>query len=201
MSDPTEIGVLYTEHVRARSHSPLASLWSYETRRRERGRPPVTTTLVGTQEYWLDRSDPLLNTVLPGTAVSVILNFGDRWASGQSLIAAELMPRLCVVGPFTQPRLLRIGKVVRAVGAVLPSVLARRVFGMQASELVDRVVPLDVCWPHDDVARLSAVLSDLDVASCVSLLRDELMAHLLPQKTDDAIGRLASQHITQLKNR
>lgn len=201
MSDQTEIGVLYTEHVSARSQTPLASLWSYETRRRERGRPPVIATPAGTREYWLDRSDPLLNTVLPGTAVSVICNLADRWASGRSLIAAELMPRLCVVGPFTQLRLLRIGKTVRAVGAVIPSALAPRVFGIPAQELVDRIIRLDDCWPHHEVARLLAVLSNLDIPSCLSLLRDELVAHIHPQNTDDAIGRLASQHITRSAGR
>jgi len=200
MSDPSLLGVLYTEHVRLKAGTPLASLWSYQTRHRE-GRPPVVTTTAGNQEYWLDRSDPLLNTILPGTAVSVIVNLGDRWSSGRSLIATELMPRLCVVGPFTQSRLLRVGRDVRAVGAVLPATFAHRAFGISAPELVDQIAPLDDLWPRSAVDRLAAELSRLDDSSGVMLLEDVLVARITRDGTDDAVGWAASRLITRRAGR
>src|SRR5262245_6577575 len=104
-SDTT--GVVYTEHSRLAAGTPIASLWSYESRVRDRGRRPVSLKEDGSREYWLDRSDPLLNTILPGTGVSLIVNLGDLWAAGRSLASAELLPRVCVVGPVTQSRILR----------------------------------------------------------------------------------------------
>jgi hypothetical protein len=56
--------------------TPLASLWSYESSVRGRMSDPP-------HHYWLHRSDPLLNTILPGTHVSIVLNgFADVPASG-----------------------------------------------------------------------------------------------------------------------
>lgn len=81
MSDSPQAGILYTEHSRLKATAPgLASLWSFETRIPERGRRRVMQPPEGSHEYWLDRSDPLVNTILPGTGVSVIFNFGDMWA-------------------------------------------------------------------------------------------------------------------------
>ena len=70
MSEMSEAGVLYTEHSGRIAMTPILSLWSYEARVRERNRRSVTLNPDGSREYWLDRSDPLLNTILPGTGVS-----------------------------------------------------------------------------------------------------------------------------------
>ena len=59
----------------------VASLWSYETRSRGRDRRSITLNPDGSHEYWLDRSDPLLNTILPGTGVSLVVNLGDMWTA------------------------------------------------------------------------------------------------------------------------
>ena len=179
MSDKFEAGVLYTEHGGLLAEMPgLASLWSYETRTRERDRQSVTRNPDGSHEYWLDRSDPLLNTILPGMGVSLVVNFGDLWACGRSLATSEFLPRVSVVGPVTQARILRVGRSVRAVGAGLPSPLTPFVFGVPAAELVDRIVPLQDLWPLGDVDRLFASLSHLDARRCFSVLKDELVARI-----------------------
>src|SRR5713226_10398281 len=121
MSDSSEVGVLYTEHSELTAMTPeVTSLWSYETRSRGRDRRSIVRNPDGSVEYWLDRSDPLLNTILPGTGVSLIVNFGDMWAAGRSLATSRLLPRVCVVGPVTQARILRVGRSVHTVGAVVP---------------------------------------------------------------------------------
>src|SRR4051812_42338447 len=78
------LGVLYTEYSALRADTHAASFWSYETRSRERNRPSVVAKLGGEVEYWLERTDPLLTSILPGTQVSLIVNLGDLWAAGQS---------------------------------------------------------------------------------------------------------------------
>src|SRR5438045_7627392 len=143
MSNAAALGVLYTEYARLRAATPLASLWSYETRWREPDRQPVARGRDGSDEYWLDRSDPLLNTILPGTHVSLVFNLGDPWAAGRSLVTSAQIPPACVIGPATRPRILRVGKAVRAIGTVIPPTMSRPVLGTPASELVDRIVPLD----------------------------------------------------------
>jgi len=72
MSDPFDLGVLYTDYPALVAATPLASLWSNESsvRGRRSSDPP--------HYYWLHRSDPLLNTILPGTPVSIVLNLRDR---------------------------------------------------------------------------------------------------------------------------
>src|SRR5688500_12810560 len=124
MSDSSGLGVLYTEHSGLARKTPMASLWSYETRARERGRRAVELNPDGSQEYWLDRSDPLLTTILPGTPVSLTVNAGDIWTAGRSLVTSACLPRVCVVGPVTQARILCVGRSVHAVGAVIPATLA-----------------------------------------------------------------------------
>jgi hypothetical protein len=100
MSDMSEAGVLYTEHSGLTAMIPeVASLWSYETRSRERDRRSITLNPYGSHEYWLDRSDPLLNTILPGTGVSLVVNLGDMWTDGRSPATSAFLPRVCVVGP------------------------------------------------------------------------------------------------------
>jgi AraC-like DNA-binding protein len=195
MSDTSGVGVLYTEHGGLTATTPVASLWSYETRSRGCDRRPVTMTADGSHEYWLERSDPLLNTILPGTHVSLIVNFGDTWATGRSLPTSALVPRVCVTGPFTQARLLRVGRSVHAVGAVLPSTRTLDVFGVPASELVDRIVPLQDLWTHDDVERLVASLSGLDVRRCLSALKSELIARIGHASRRETVEESASRLI------
>jgi putative ABC transport system permease protein len=81
--------------------TPVASLWSYETCARGRDRRSIAVNPDGSREYWLDRSDPLLNTILSGTGVSLVVNFGDMWTAGRSLATSAFLSRVCVVGPVT----------------------------------------------------------------------------------------------------
>ena len=99
MSDLSALGVLYTEYSGLKARTPVSSLWSYEASVRRPDQPRVAINREGSHEFWLDRSDPLLNTILPGTAVSLIVNFADAWAAGRSLVTSGLLPRVCVVGP------------------------------------------------------------------------------------------------------
>ena len=174
MSDTREIGVLYTEHARLAARTPVSSLWSYETCARGRDRRSVAIDGEGNHEYWLDRCDPLLNTILPGTGVSIILNLGDRWAAGRSLSSSEVLPPACIVGPVTQARILRVGRFVRAIGAGFSPTLAPVVAGVPASELVDRIVPLDDLWAADDVERMFARISSLEIRQGVLAVKREL---------------------------
>jgi AraC-like DNA-binding protein len=116
--------------------------------------------------------------MLPGTHVSIVVNLGDRWAAGRSLPATSLLPTIAVFGPFTHPRLLRVGRHVRALGVVLPSVLTRALFGVSAPNLVNQIVPLSDLWPGHEAERLHASLIDLPVAGALAVLRDELQHRL-----------------------
>jgi len=195
MSDTSELGVLYTEHAGLTAATPIASLWSYETRSRGRDRRIIVSSWDGSHEYWLHRSDPLLNTILPGTGVSLIVNSGDLWSAGRSFATSALLPRVCVVGPVTQARILQVGKSVRAVGAVLPPALARDVFGAPASELIDRIVPLQDLWTRDDVERLFTSISCLEIRRCLSALKDQLVARMGRPSDRDSIGQTAGRLI------
>jgi AraC-like DNA-binding protein len=195
MSDGLDLGVLYTDHAPLTAGTPVASLWSYQSARRE-GRPPVTVTRAGDREYWLHRSDPLLNTMLPGTYVSVVVNLGDRWVTGRSLPATALVPPISLFGPSTRPQLLRVGRHVRAVGAVLPAILAGNLFGVPAPNLVDQVVPLDDLWRRDDVERLLDSVTDRPLRDGLAALRDELVRRLAPSAHDSSVERAAVRLIT-----
>jgi AraC-like DNA-binding protein len=195
MSDPSELGVLYTEHSGVRATTPIASLWSYETRARGHDRRSVAVKPDGSVEYWLDRSDPLLNTILPGTGVSLIVNFGDPWAAGRSLATSRFLPRVCVVGPVTQVRLLRVGRSVHTVGAVVPATLTPGVFGVPASELVDQILPLQDLWTCDDVDRLVASLSRLEIRPCLAALKDELVVRIGRPGSHETVAQTAPRLI------
>jgi hypothetical protein len=142
MSDPSTLGIVYTEHSPVRANSRIVSLWSFHTAERGHDRRPIARHSDGTQEFWLERSDPLLNTILPGMGVSLVVNFGDLWATGRSLAASALIPRVSVIGPCTQPRMLRVGRSIHAIGAVLPTALTPDVLDVPPAALVDRIVPL-----------------------------------------------------------
>jgi AraC-like DNA-binding protein len=155
----------------------------------------------GSREYWLHRSDPLLNTILPGTAVSLLVNFGGMWTAGRSLATSAVLPRVCVVGPVTQSRILRVGRSVRAVGAILPPVLTPCAFGVPASALVDRIVPLQDLWPRDEVERLFDTLSRLEIRPALSTLKDVLMARIGHRQSLEPVGTMAPQLITRQAGR
>jgi len=171
MSDPFDLGILYTDHPALAAGTPFPSLWSYESCVRSCGLDPP-------HQYWLHRSDPLLNTVLPGTLVSIVVNLGDRWATGRSLPATSLVPSIGLFGPFTRPQFLRVGRHVRAVGVVLPSLLTRELFGVPAPPLVNQIVALDDLWPREAVGRLRDSLTGASPAEGLLILRDELLRRL-----------------------
>lgn len=195
MSD-SEVGILYTEHSDLRAATPVASLWSYETSVRGPDRRPVALNRHGNSEYWLERWDPLLNTILPGTGVSVVVNFGDPWAAGRSLAASAFLPPVCVIGPVTQPRILRVGRRVDAVGAVLPSALTLSAFGVPASELVDRLVALEDLWTPSEAERLFELLSIRHIRQRMSELRSELVTRIEQPGDRERVGHRATGVIT-----
>jgi len=193
MSD--QAGVLYTDHRHLRGAAPVASLWSYASCARTPERRPVVVNANGSREFWLDRSDPLLNTILPGTTVSLIVNRGDAWAAGRSLATSVLLPRMCVVGPFTRPRILYVGRSVDAAGVVIPVVMTFSLFGVPASELADQIVDLQDLWGQDSVERIGTAMAGLSTEECVALLRDEVVTRLGRIDSGDTIALGATRAI------
>lgn len=191
MSNPGQRGVLYAEYAHLIAHTPFLSVWSYRSRERDAGRPIVVRTAAGGQEFWLDRADPLLNTILPGTALSVVANLGDTWATGRTLVSTELVPALSVMGPVTRPRVLCLGPTVHAVGAVLPAAFAMDVLGCPPGDLVDRTVPLEALWPHQRIDELLEAVCRDDDASRAARLRDVLLASSTPRHRADVTATAA----------
>jgi len=193
MSDPFDLGVLYTDHPALAAGTPLASMWTYESHLREAGRRSVESAADGRREYWLHRSDPLLNTMLPGTHISIVVNLGDRWAAGRSLPASSLVPRLAVAGPFTRAQFLRVGRRVLAAGTVFPSVLAPDVLGVPASALVDQIVPIQDLWPRANVEQLDAAISSRTLADGLVALRDAVLRKIEPVAQVQTLERAAAR--------
>jgi hypothetical protein len=54
--------------------------------------------------------------------VSVVVNFGERWAAGRSLSTSALLPRCAVVGPVTLARILMVGNGSAALAIDINSV-------------------------------------------------------------------------------
>jgi AraC-like DNA-binding protein len=173
----------------------LTSLWSYESRTRERDRRTIMLNRDGSHEYWLDRSDPLLNTILPSTHVSLIINLGDKWAAGQSPTTSECLPNVCIVGPVTRARVLRVGRFVHALGAVLSPSLTHVAFGVPASDLADLIVPLHELWAREDVERLLPSFSCRVTHRSLSVLKDELGARLDRAVERQTLGESAARFI------
>ena len=189
MSDPFDLGVLYIDYPGLAAATPIVSLWSYESSLRGCGHSDP-------HHYWLHRSDPLLNTILPGTHVSIVLNLGDRWATGRSLPATSLVPPLSAFGPFTAPQLLRVGRHVRAIGVVFPAVLAQNVFGVPAPTLVNQIVALDELWSRNDVERLLDTVCERPLPQALVWLRDTVLGRLAPVVHRWPLERSAAQLIT-----
>ena len=200
MSDLYDLGVVYTEHSDLRV-PPILSLWSFETQARGRHRRAVALNGDGNHTYWLERSDPLLNTILPGTAVSVVVNFGERWAAGRSLVTSTLLPRCAVIGPVTQPRILRVGTRVDAIGAVLAAAETRAAFGVAPSQLVNQIVLLENLWGNGDVDRLVESLSSLPLRLRLSALCHAMVVRAGHGSGDDRIGHAASRLMTCRRGR
>ena len=194
MSD-RDIGVVYAEYSGLKAGTSIASLWSYHTLTRDPGRRDITLHADGRQEYWLDRSDPLLNTILPGTHVSIVINGGDGWAAGRTLATSALLPRACVVGPVTRSCILHVGKSVRAVGAVISPVFTFDVLGVPAAELVDRIVPLEDVWQPNEVERMLHFHARHEPPAAISALRDEVTARMCGGRVGP-VGRSCPQLIT-----
>jgi len=201
MSDVSPPGVVYTEHLDLKTSTQVASLWSFEGFVRAADRRPVALNRDGNPEYWLERSDPLLNTILPGTGVSLVMNLGDPWAAGRSLVTSALLPRVCVIGSVTQARILRLGTRVQAIGAVIPPAQTMNAFGVAPSELVDRIVPLDDLWTSREVEDLIGALSPLPIRRQVAELRDVLLLHLEGQRDRDSLADAASRLIVMHQGR
>lgn len=102
-------GVLYTEYVPLCSDTPLGSLWRYESQGCDRDQATMATDADGNRKYWLERGDPLLNTVLPGTGISVVINCGDDWSAGATPVTCERLPSVMVFGPLSRSRMLVVG--------------------------------------------------------------------------------------------
>jgi len=184
-------GVLYAEYSQLIPHTPFLSLWSYRSQEREAGRPAVVRTAAGNQEFWLDRADPLLNTILSGTALSVVVNLADAWAAGRTLVSTEVIPALCVMGPVTGSRVMCLGPTVHAVGAVLPAAFAMDVLSCPPGDLVDRAVPLDALWPRPRIDELLEATCRGDDASRAARLRDVLLAPATALRPVDVAARAA----------
>jgi AraC-like DNA-binding protein len=191
MSEPAAAGIVYTEFRRLKADTPLLSLWTHRSSTRERGRRRVQATADGRDEYWLDRGDPLLNTILPGTAVSLVVNLGDPWATGSTASTPEPVPAVCVMGPFTQAQALHLGNHVRVLGAVLPAIFAPTAFGCRAGDLVNRILPLEDLWPRWRIARLVQALGGQDDAINVEAVRRELLDAASTMPDDTVVTRAA----------
>jgi len=200
MFDPSDVGVVYTEHSDLRLR-PLLSLWSYKTEARGLRRQAVERDRDGNDTYWLERSDPLLNTILPGTGVSVVVNFGDLWAAGRSLVTSALLPRCAVVGPVTQARILRTGTRVDAIGAVLSAAQTYEAFGVPPSHLVDRIVSLEEVWGNSTVERLFESRVSLPLRQRLGALSRALVVHTARGGDGESIGDEASRLITSRRGR
>lgn len=177
MFETDKAGILYTEHAGlARSVPGLASLWSYESRWPEPHRRRITRCQDGRQEYWLEKSDPLLNTILPGTGVSLVLTF----VSCGRRDAPLPRPRCCRAYASLAPSLSRSSSAwANRFGRSAQDFCqyGRLTFSaFQACELVDRVVPLESLWNPAAVERLFAQLAEFDLQSAVAALQNELRA-------------------------
>jgi AraC-like DNA-binding protein len=74
--------------------------------------------------------------------------------------------------------------------------LTQDLFGVPASELVDRIVPLEDLWTRDDVERLLDSLSCQEIRRCMSALRDELLKRIGQPSSRETVEQKASRLIT-----
>jgi len=195
-------GVLYTEYSSLTALSPyLTSLWSFESGPDDGLRGRVALSGDGNHEFWLDRSDPLLNVMLPDTSLSLIVNLADAGAVGASLGSAAILPRVSVLGPGTRVRVVKLGRTIRAVGAGLDPGLALALFGTPAPTLVDRIVPLEAFWGASRVRELTASMSRLDVGACALALDAEVERRLGRARSLNGLERQITDLIKQQQGR
>ncbi len=189
-------GILYTEYAARTALAPyLTSCWSFESRRLRPHHRRVALNDDGNREVWLDRSDPLLNVILPDTGLSLIANFASPWAAGRSLASAAYLPRVCVVGPVSRSRILRLGRTVRSVGLALDSSIAPEVLGVRASQLLDRIVPLDDLWGSAEVEACVARLCSIEFERRPIALEAMLARRFGGSAAVDPLGRSVSSLI------
>jgi AraC-like DNA-binding protein len=202
MSDATpELGVLYTEYSSLTAFSPhLSGLWSFESRRTS-DCPRVAINRAGDYEFGLDRTDPLLNVMLPDTSMSLLVNLGDQGMMGTSRATAAVLPRFAVLGPTTRPRQVALGRTIRAVGAGLEPTIAQELLGTRAARLVDRIVPLHMFWGRYDVHKLAESMSRLDLGNCALVLRMEVERRLARARAVGSIERTTTDLIKQQQGR
>lgn len=195
-------GVLYTEYDSLKADDAMGSLWSYESRAGIH-RPAVVRTADGNHEFWLEPSDPLLNTMLPGTGVSVIVNGADCWSVGLHDLGVRTkeLPKLFVVGPQMRARVLRVGTSVRAVGAAFSSIHASRCLGVKPSRLVDQIAPLQNFLPVVTVERLASSVTSTSLATAVAALKTELVSRQISEPESDAFATQATQLIRDTSGR
>lgn len=186
-------GVVYTEYATLCANTPIASLWCYDTRARDENRPQVCARPDGNREFWLERSDPLLNTILPGTGVSVVINLGSAWAAGLTPFSCARVPTAAVYGPMTRSRMLVIGREITAIGAAFNAIFCRSLLGVDAAALIDRIVPLADVWPDGRVDRLLAAAAH--ATQPVVALRQALLEASVAPAVEDALGIRAMAHI------
>ena len=197
----SDTGILYTEYATLSAPQPIASLWSYETRTREAARPSVRVNASGDREFWLERWDPLLNSILPSTHVSIVVNAGDSWAAGRSLVRSSVIPRACVVGGMTESRILRLGSSVEAVGIVIPPYLTSDVLGIEPAMLVDQIVPLSDLWAQDIVDQIMEPTVHLGYREALTRLRDAVMVRIRSRDSSLSPGYVASQFVQSRRGR
>ena len=199
MLDSPDSGVLYTEHSRLRSAS-VASLWSYETRSLRHSEVEASPSVACEHEYWLSRSDPLLTTMLPGTNVSLLVNYGDEWRLGDADRRPPSAPRAFLAGPVTRPVDIHFGDNIEVIGAVIPAAYALHTFGVPPSDLVDQLVPLNDLLAAREHERFLSLLDQRDIRRRVAALGEFLGGRALSCEAA-AVGLEAVEMIKQRSGR
>lgn len=87
---------------------------------------------------------------------------------------------------------LRLGKSVRAIGAGFESTLTPDLFGVLATSLVDRIVPLEDLWSRREIEGLTAALVSVDLRRNAIALRDKMRARIGRVGGRDPIGKTAA---------
>jgi AraC-like DNA-binding protein len=108
------------------------------------------------------------------------------------------VPRLSVIAPFTKPQLLRVGPLVRAIGVIVPPMLSLELFGLPASEVVDRVLSLEDLWSRPVIQQLGDRVSNHDLRVATAALSDACLMRIGVAPNVDPVGRTAPRIIHDL---